>query len=551
MIKSNIKNKFSIGSITLSIIVSIYMALIFNKTFWLRIFALLQNDYLTLASVIIATLCIIIILTITFSVKYFIKPFLIFLILVSCIASWFTDQFGVIIDRDMIANAVGTTISETKNYISLAFVWHLFLTAIIPSCLIIWVKIKHQKIFKKVIYNFAVIMIFLVILIGSILLSSRQLISTFRANGTSLSIINPIFPIVSSIKYVIVYKLRKPMVFKNVGLDAKINVKGVTSGRPRVLVIVAGETARAISFSLQGYSKETNPGLKRDQVIYFSNTSSCGTATAQSIPCMFSPYTKSEFTVAKANSTSSLPDILAKVGINVEWWDNNTGSQGVANNIKNVTFYGSNDPKFCIDGECHDGIMLDKLNAWLDGITSDSVLIIHQLGSHGPAYFKRYPKEFAHFQPDCRGLNFNDCSVDEIRNAYDNTILYTDFFLSTIINNLKDRANTIDGALFYMSDHGESLGEKGLFLHGMPYALAPTQQTHIPFVLWMAPPFEQAMNINENCLRKNAATQSVSHDVLFPSVLTMMNIDTSVKDKNLDIFEACKGTSSLSTTVQP
>ena len=540
MFRTFFKYRPTIGSMTLAVIVALYLLLIFNKTFWQHVFQAFNYDYAPITAIAVGVACLFIALTVTFSVKYLIKPVFIIFILAGSVASWFTDEFGTIIDRDMIANAVETTSAEAANLISPAFLLHIFLTGIIPVLLILWVKIKHFPIFKKVLFNLSIIVPCLLIAVFCTLITSRQLISTLREHNEIIRIVNPILPIGNAVKYVVRREHAKTRVFKQVGLDAKVVPFEPQNHRPRVAIVVAGETARAEDFSLQGYDKETNPELKKRNVIYFANATSCGTATAQSLPCMFSPYPRKEFTIARAVSTNSLPDILQNAGITVEWWDNNTGSKGVADRIKTVSFYGGKDPAFCIDGECQDGIMLKKLDEWLDHIDSDSVLFIHQLGSHGPAYFERYPEAFRRFRPDCRKTVFSECTPEEIRNAYDNTIFYTDFFLSTIIDSLNKRSDKFDSAMFYMSDHGESLGENGLYLHGMPYSIAPKEQTHIPFILWMSKSFADTMNVDLGCIGKDSDVIPISHDNLFPSVLTMMNVKTTLKDERLDIFKSCQ-----------
>ncbi len=541
MMKSLLKHRPSISSMALSIIVAIYLIAVFNKTFWVHVFQAFNYDYAPIAAVIIGLTCIFIAMTVTVSVKYLIKPIFIIFIVSGSIASWFTDQFGTIIDKNMVANAFETTSAEASNLMTSGFIIHILVTGIIPSLLIIWFRIRHRNFIKKVLFNLSVIVPCLMIAVFCTLITSRQLISTVREHHELIRIVNPILPIGNVVKYVIRSHRDKSQVFKQVGLDAKKDPLSHPNVRPRVTIVVAGETARAADFSLQGYDKETNPELKKRDVIYFPNTISCGTATAQSLPCMFSPFTKRDFTIVKAVSTSSLPDILKTAGIDVEWWENNTGSKGVSDRVKTLSFYGSKDPQFCIDGECHDGIMLDKLDSWLDGVKEDSVLFIHQLGSHGPAYYERYPEEFRHFKPDCRAAVFSDCKPEEIRNAYDNSILYTDYFLSAIIDKLKAREGKFDSAMIYMSDHGESLGENGLYLHGMPYSMAPSEQTHIPFILWMSQPFAQTMATDLSCIKHNAGIEPMSHDNLFPSVLTMMNVTTALKDEKLDIFKPCQG----------
>ena len=540
MVRAVLKYRPAIGSVTLSIIVALYMLVAFNRTFWQHVVQAFNYDYAPIIAIAVGVACLFIALTVTFSAKYFIKPVFIIFILSGSIASWFTDQFGTIIDRDMIANAVETTTAEASDLLSPLFFFHLFLTGIFPCLLILWVKVKHFPIIKKVLLNLSVIVPCLLIAVFCTLITSRQLISTLREHNEIVRIVNPVLPLGNAVKYVVRREHAKTRIFKQVGLDAKVVPYEPQNHRPRVMVVVAGETARADNFSLQGYDKETNPELKKRDIVYFPNTTSCGTATAQSLPCMFSPFPRKEFTVARAISTNSLPDILQNAGVNVEWWDNNTGSKGVADRVKTVSFYGRKDPAYCIDGECQDGIMLEQLTEWLDHIDHDSVLFIHQLGSHGPAYFERYPETFRRFRPDCRNTVFSECKPEEIRNAYDNTILYTDYFLSSIIDALDGRKGKFDSAMVYMSDHGESLGENGLYLHGMPYSVAPEEQTHIPFVLWVSAGFARSMKLDLDCVKKDAEAKQMSHDNLFPSVLTMMNVKTTLKDDRLDIFKSCQ-----------
>ena len=169
----------------------------------------------------------------------------------------------------------------------------------------------------------------------------------------------------------------------------------------------------------------------------------------------------------------------------------------------------------------------------------DSVLVLHTMGSHGPTYHLRYPEAFRRFTPDCQTAELGDCTDAEIVNAYDNSILFTDHVLSTVIDKLKARSSKFETGMIYMSDHGESLGEHGLYLHGTPYILAPEFQTHIPFIVWMDAAFANSMKMDRACLNQKAA-QDYSHDNMFHSVLDMMNIQTNVYNPALDVFAACK-----------
>jgi lipid A ethanolaminephosphotransferase len=300
---------------------------------------------------------------------------------------------------------------------------------------------------------------------------------------------------------------------------------------------VAGETARAENFSLGGYNRETNAELAKRDVTYFRNTSSCGTATSVSLPCMFSNLTHKGYSHRAGLANENLLDVLGHAGVQTEWWDNNTGSKRVANRTTYISLSRANDPQYCTDNECLDEGLVAPLDAWLTSIKSDAVLVMHQLGSHGPAYYQRYPRGFARFRPECRTAELGKCSRDEIINTYDNSIVYTDHVLAAVIDALKSHEESVDPAMLYMSDHGESLGERGLFLHGAPYILAPSQQTHVPFVLWQGNAFRSTLN--RGCLTKRA-DEPASHDNLFHTALGLMAIETTVYRPNLDVLAACR-----------
>jgi lipid A ethanolaminephosphotransferase len=255
---------------------------------------------------------------------------------------------------------------------------------------------------------------------------------------------------------------------------------------------------------------------------------------------MFSQFTREDYSHKKGLANENVLDVLSHAGVDVTWWDNNTGSKGVATRVPFEDLVETNDPKFCKVGECLDAIFLDKVDTWLDTITKDSVVVIHQMGSHGPTYHMRYTEEFRKFVPDCQTSELGKCKDSEIVNAYDNTVLYTDHFVATLIDKLKGRSEKLATGLIYASDHGESLGENGIYLHGAPYVLAPAEQTHVPFLVWFDDDFSRSMGLDKRCLVKDAGLRAYSHDNFFHSILGMMNISTSVYDTNLDVFGSCK-----------
>lgn len=175
------------------------------------------------------------------------------------------------------------------------------------------------------------------------------------------------------------------------------------------------------------------------------------------------------------------------------------------------------------------------------------VLVLHQMGSHGPAYARRTPPDFQPFGLACRSQMLSDCSADGLRDAYDNTIAYTDRFLGRTLDWLAARQPGFDTGLLYVSDHGESLGENGLYLHGMPYALAPRQQTHVPMVMWLSAGLQRRLGASPSCLRARAM-QVLSHDHVFHSVLGLLDVETTAHDPALDLLSDCRGRGSRGRT---
>jgi lipid A ethanolaminephosphotransferase len=527
-----------ISSEWLSVLASAYLLVFMNLTFWKKSATYLSGENFALACLAIGLFAGFVAILVAFSAKYVIKPVLIFMIVSATASAWFMDRFGVVIDSEMIRNAAETTGPEAGHLITPAFLLHIALFGLLPSLLVIWVEVKHRALWRKVVRNLALITPAVLVLGGAGLTNGGTFIFNIREHRDWFRSLNPIFPIGATLHYVVKSTEEQNIKAEPVGLDAKVTDTFVPGTRkPRVTIIVVGETARAQNFQLGGYERETNPELSKRDIFYFKDTSSCGTATAVSVPCMFSRYTRSGYSHSKALATENLVDVLGHAGIRTEWWDNNTGDKGVADRIGSLDFFKMKDPQYCTDGECLDGIMLDKVDGWLDGVKGDSVLVLHQLGNHGPAYYARYPQAFRKFTPDCRTVEFSDCTPETITNAYDNGLLYTDFILSSLIDKLKARDQSLDTSMIYMSDHGESLGENGLYLHGTPYMFAPSQQTHIPFVLWFGSTAKAA--IDTNCLSTKTA-EPASQDNLFHTVLGMMHVETEVRDPALDIVTACR-----------
>ncbi len=528
-----------IGSVPLSLLTAVYLLFFTNQTFWSKVHTYLSAYPVAIVSLYVAMIALFGALITIFSAKYLIKPFLIFLVFAAAAASWFIDRYGIVIDSDMIRNAVETTPAEAGNLMTPGLFWHLAIFGLVPSLVIVFVRVRHRPILDKLLWNTISILICLGVAGIISFANSKTFTTAIRQHKDIVKSVNPLSPIMSTVHYFTQAGKEADIQVSAIGKDAKVlpAIGGVH--KPRITVIVAGETARASNFSLNGYGRDTNPELAKRNVIYFPSTTSCGTATAISIPCMFSKFPRSEYSHNKALANENVMDVLVHAGIGATWLDNNTGSKNVADRIPYFDLPSTNDSRFCTGGECRDDIFFDKLDAWLNNVTKDSVIVLHQMGSHGPTYYLRYTDEFRKFTPDCRTAELGNCTDAEIVNSYDNTLLYTDHFLSTVIDKLKARSDKLATGMIYASDHGESLGENGVYLHGAPYLLAPDQQTHVPFLVWFDDDFAKSMGLDKACLAKSAAKGGRSHDNYFHSILGMMNVSTSVYDPSLDVFGGC------------
>ena len=532
----------SVGSVTLALMVAAWIILVVNKVFWLKTIEAFGDHRQALIAFSIGISALLIALCISVTVKYLTKPIYILAIVSAASAAWFMQKFGVIVDTDMIRNAVETTSAEAGHLITPAFVRHMLIFAVLPSLLIAIVRIRHRDFGAKLKWNLAVIVPMLLLALAMTFWQYPAIASTMRNNRIVIKTLNPITPIISAVKFVVREDSNQKIVAAPLDLDANLGTRVETAGKPVVTIIVAGETARAQDFSLGGYERKTNPELEKRDIVFFRNTSSCGTATAVSIPCMFSLLDRTGYSHDKGLAQENLLDVLDHAGVAVEWWENNTGDKGVALRSKVRNFSTENDPRYCVNTECLDQVMIDALGPWLDNIKGNTTLVLHQLGSHGPAYYARYSEQERVFQPDCRTAEFADCSEAEIRNAYDNTIVATDRMLAQIIDLLAARSDRIASSMIYMSDHGESLGEKGLYLHGMPYMFAPQEQTRVPFVMWLSKSYSNLFGTTTACLQSHA-TDAMSHDNLFHTVLGLMDVKAAHYDPALDVAAQCRAPS--------
>jgi lipid A ethanolaminephosphotransferase len=424
----------------------------------------------------------------------------------------------------MIRNIIQTNIEESSDLYSMKLVLYILLLGIIPSIFVYKIKIINDSP-KREFYKKIKIILFSLLTIVVILFSfSKFYTSFFREYKPLRYYTNPTYWIYSIGDYLAKTLKSGDMVIKPIGLDAKItNAKR----EPKLVIMVVGEAVRADHLSLNGYSRETNPLLKKENIINLPQVSSCGTSTAHSVPCMFSIYNRKNYSYKKGISTENILDVLHHTNqVEILWRDNNSNSKGVALRVPFEDYKTSKTNTIC-DEECRDEGMLVGLDSYIQKRKGKDILIIlHQMGNHGPAYNRRYTKEFEKFTPVCTTNQLEECSQESINNSYDNALLYTDYFLSEVIQLLKRYDRSHKTSMIYMSDHGESLGEHGLYLHGLPYFMAPDAQTHVGAVVWLG----------ENNQKNIDPNKEYSHDNLFHTLLGLFDVKTEVYKKEMDMF---------------
>ena len=457
------------------------------------------------------------------------KPFLCLMLLVAAGVSYFTDSFGTIIDKTMIYNALETDTHEALELLTWPLARHLLIYGLAPITLLLLTRIRYRPLRREMLTRAAVILGSLVLIAGLGYVNFKELVLFGREHRDLRMLVNPVYPI-SSVQRVIKkeYFARAKQPLQPLAADASRDAAGRS-----VFVLVVGETARAQELAFNGYSRETDPYLSQIGVVDFTDVAACGTSTIESVPCIFSPLGHNSFSRDKASHSENLLDVLQRVGVKVVWLDNNSSSKGVADRVEYKDYLEQKDAELCPDGECYDEILLQGLAAAISASDQDLLVVLHLNGSHGPSYYKRTPPAFKVFQPECSVDNVQDCSQQEIINAYDNTIVYTDYVLAKVVELLS--AEKIPSAMLYVSDHGESLGENGIYLHGLPYALAPAEQTSVPMLFWASEKFLAQNQIDLSILQSNRSL-SYSHDNIFHSMLGLFNVKTGVYHPDLDLF---------------
>lgn len=523
-----------------------YIGIFLNLAFYRQVFPLLPvnnlHNWLVFLSMPIVAISVMNIITTLASFLKLDRVVISLFILLSASAQYFIWTFGVVIDRSMIANIFDTTPAESFALLSTQMVIVLGLSGLLMVLVAWWIKVRKPASFWRGaamrLLNIAVSAL-LIVLVAA--LFYKDYASVFRNNKELVKSLSPSNSIVALNSWYAHNRMDNLPLVK-IGEDAKQKAVMHNGARKNLTIVVLGETSRAENFSLGGYDRETNPRLKQDDVVYFPKTTSCGTATAVSVPCMFSNMPRAHYDEELAHHQEGVLDILQRAGVQVLWNDNDGGCKGACDRVPHQNVTNLNLSGECIDGECYDDVLFHNLDSYIDNLQQDGIIVLHTIGSHGPTYYNRYPAEFKKFTPTCDTNEIQSCTQQQLTNTYDNTILYVDYVVDKAIKLLQSKQDKFTTSLVYLSDHGESLGEDGVYLHGLPYSIAPDTQKHVPMLLWLSPDYQQRYGVSSQCLQQQAKTNDYSQDNLFSTLLGLLGVDTREYQAKDDLLTPCRET---------
>ena len=527
--------------------VSVWLALALNLGFYQKLHQLtpyqgMKSWLFLIASVLVVTALYNILLQLL-QWRWTAKPVALILLFIGGFSAYFVTSLGVVISPDQIQNAMQTDPQEVRGLMSVRLLfWSIFMVAL-PMLVAACIPLKTETTGKIFIHKGIHLIASFAVLAAMLFVFYVDYAAIFRQHRDLKGMISPQNAIAAGFSYFKHQAPKENLPLIKYGEDAHLVEKTAQDKKPKLMVLVVGETARAESFSLNGYAKNTNPELAKLDVMNFSQVSSCGTATAVSVPCMFSGMPRSDYDEKLANHREGLLDIAQRAGYKVTWIDNNSGCKGTCTRVEQVEISPELKKKWCTpEGDCYDQILVEALNQYIENIPADDqtprLIVLHQVGSHGPAYYARSTPEFQKFKPTCDTNAIQGCTQEALINSYDNSIVYTDHILSEVIQSLKAN-NKYQTGFWYLSDHGESTGEYGMYLHGAPYAMAPSQQTHVPMIMWFSPEWKANQAATVSCLNQQKS-QTLSQDNLFPSLLSILGVQTQVIDVKNDMLQNCK-----------
>lgn len=528
---------------SLALIASLYFTLFCNRLFWVGM--LDGYDFSQPASWLFGGVLFIVLTAANFIVlgllltRWIAKPLLGLLLLTTAFAVYFMNRYHIYLDPNMVRNVLATDAHEAGDLMTWAVIPHVLLFAGLPLWFLSRVQLLREPLRRALPRRVGALLLAATVGVGSAFFIYQDLASKMRNHKELRYLVTPSNYIYSLGRALGGKANAGVSVRAPIGTDAKLGVSWSKRQKPALLVLVLGETARAANWGLSGYARQTTPELAELGVINFASVTSCGSNTEVSLPCIFSPWGRRQYDESRIRGSESLLDVAARAGFRVVWIDNQSGCKGVCTGVEETRPIAAEMPPALCDGErCFDEAMVKTLEKTVADTPGNLLVVMHQMGNHGPAYYKRYPDAFKHYMPACEDSDLAHCAQQAIVNAYDNAIRYTDHVLASTVRYLRDET-THDTAMIYVSDHGESLGENGLYLHGIPYAIAPEVQIRVPMVMWLSPGYATSFSIAADCIAKRAKSP-VEHDHLFHTMLGMLDVKTSVYEEKMDFSSSCR-----------
>ena len=523
---------FSVSPFVFNLVYAAAVLLMYNPLFFRKFYEVSPSGMFFVGGL----LCIFLLLNAAANILLFrpIAKFVaILLLMINSVVYYFMITYNISIDKVMLLNLLETDWNEAKETFSYSILAYAAFLGVLPSIVVYKTEILSRSWVSELCRRALTIVISLLVVAGLVFANFKTTAQFMRNNKPlkySLIPVNYFGAVVSLVKIKLT-EVKGPL--EVVADDAFLIRYWENPNKKNLVVMVVGETARAQNWGLNGYEVDTTAPLNpyKNEIFNFTDVKASGTSTEISLPCMFALEGQHDFNRWKAKRRENLLDVAKAVGYEVLWRNNNSGCKGICARVETET------P--CQTSNCYDDILNENLAERLMSSPRDRLVVLHQKGSHGPTYYLRYPKSAEIYKPACQTERLDKCSDEEIVNVYNNTIHYTAQNLANLIEQLRALSDVYNVTIIYMSDHGESLGENGIYLHAAPYRFAPEGQVKVPFMIWMDNQTAENLKIDRACMMQYL-NRPYSHDNLFHTALGVLGISTAVYKPELDVLEACR-----------
>ena len=506
-----------------SCIVSIWTLLVYNIPFFNYVSDNTNESVggriFLLASVVVIMLVLNFMMTylVMFLMRFVGRILLAILSIINATAVYFIFTYSVIIDATTIENVFNTRYSEASGFFSLPLWLFIIAFGLLPAIWCLLQPVDYGKAKKLGVCCGSSLVIILAV--ASMNISQTLWISQ---HDTELGgLLQPWSYIVNTGRVISFSQEEQAE-------EIKLPDGTIADNEKAVVVLVIGESSRKANFQLYGYQRNTNPLLSKQEGLKVYEATSCATYTTAGTKAILEPQDSGDL-------YELLPNYAFRTGVDVSWRSSNWGEPPI-----HIDEYLTNEElgeKYPDENIYNDAILLKGLRERIESSPKNKVLIVlHTSTSHGPKYADKYPKEFEVYKPVAKNVEEGQKNVGLLINAYDNTILYTDFLVDSLINMLRSMTDW-NSAMIFISDHGESLGENKMFMHGLPMKLAPKVQYEIPFLVWTSDHFRDYKPIStEKDAPEGQLPAVLDQHYVFHSVLNLLSIQSPAYNKDYDIF---------------